>query len=137
MVLSPLLGRQTLCIPEEVSRYRVRKCAHSRCNKFERATGLHIPNHAGHHWPNKREPSRENRQVLLFFGVLPVHSFVYLAISHHEVAMTNEVEEQVAAHIREIIHLALGVEGLTLRKLNELAGQTSRLKLSPVKIYAG
>jgi len=44
--------------------------------------------------------------------------------------MTNDIEEQVAAHIREILHLALDVKGMTtLRKLNELSGQTSKCAL--------
>jgi len=42
--------------------------------------------------------------------------------------MTDDIEEQFAAHIREILHIALDVKVMTLRKLNELAGQTSKLK---------
>lgn len=38
--------------------------------------------------------------------------------------MADEIEGQVAAHIRELLRLALDVKGMTLRKLNELAGQT-------------
>jgi len=43
--------------------------------------------------------------------------------------MANEIDEQVTAHIREILHLVHGVKGKTLRKLNELVGQTSKFKL--------
>lgn len=42
--------------------------------------------------------------------------------------MTDDIKEQVAAYIREILHLVLDVKDMTLRKLNELAGQTSKLK---------
>ena len=46
--------------------------------------------------------------------------------------MTDDIDEQVTAHIREILHLALNVKGMTLRKLNELAGQTSKFKLQSI-----
>jgi hypothetical protein len=54
------------------------------------------------------------------------------AISYHELTMTDDIDEQVTAHIREILHLALDVKGMTLRKLNELAGQTSKFKLQSI-----
>jgi len=42
--------------------------------------------------------------------------------------MADDIDEQVMAHIREILHLVHGVKGKTLRKLNELVGQTSKFK---------
>jgi hypothetical protein len=45
--------------------------------------------------------------------------------------MTDDIEAQVEAHIREILRLARN-EGMTLRKLNELAGQTSKFKLQSI-----
>lgn len=44
--------------------------------------------------------------------------------------MADEIEGQVAAHIRELLRLALDVKGMTLRKLNELAGQTSKFSFN-------
>jgi hypothetical protein len=44
--------------------------------------------------------------------------------------MADNIEGQVAAHIREILRLALNVKGMTLRKLNELAGQTSKFNFN-------
>ena len=46
--------------------------------------------------------------------------------------MADEINEQVTAHIREILHLVHGVKGKTLRKLNELVGQTSKFKLHSI-----
>jgi hypothetical protein len=40
--------------------------------------------------------------------------------------MTDDIEGQVEAHIREISHLPFDIKGMTLRKLNELAGQMSK-----------
>jgi hypothetical protein len=40
--------------------------------------------------------------------------------------MADDIDEQVTAHIREILRLVLDVKGKTLRKLNELVGQTSK-----------
>jgi hypothetical protein len=51
--------------------------------------------------------------------------------------MADDIDEQVTAHIREILHLVHGVKGKTLRKLNELVGQTSKFKLhSIIDIFA-
>lgn len=41
--------------------------------------------------------------------------------------MADDIDEQVTAHIREILHLVLDVKGKTLRKLNERA-MLNRLK---------
>jgi hypothetical protein len=46
--------------------------------------------------------------------------------------MADDIDEQVTAHIREILHLVHGVKGKTLRKLNELVGQTSKFKLHSI-----
>jgi hypothetical protein len=43
--------------------------------------------------------------------------------------MADDINEQVAAHIREILRLVLDVTGRSLRNLNELVGQTSKFKL--------
>src|SRR5258706_1126914 len=43
--------------------------------------------------------------------------------------MTDDIDEQVAAHIREILRLILDVKGKTLRELNEHIGQTSKFEL--------
>ena len=42
---------------------------------------------------------------------------------HHEATMADDIDEQVTAHIREILRLVLDVKGKTLRKLNELVRQ--------------
>jgi len=46
--------------------------------------------------------------------------------------MTNDIDEQITAHIRKILHFALNVKGMTLRKLNKLVGQTSKFKLQSI-----
>jgi len=51
--------------------------------------------------------------------------------------MADDINEQVTAYIREILHLVHGVKGKTLRKLNELVEQTSKFKLySIIDIFA-
>jgi hypothetical protein len=42
--------------------------------------------------------------------------------------MADNIDKQVTAHIREILRLVLDVKGKSLRKLNELVGQTSKFK---------
>jgi hypothetical protein len=46
--------------------------------------------------------------------------------------MADDIDEQVAAHIREILRLVLDVKGKTLHQLNELVGQTSKLELHSI-----
>jgi hypothetical protein len=49
--------------------------------------------------------------------------------------MADDIDEQVIAHIREILHLVHSVKGKTLRKLNELVGQTSKFNFNPLQMY--
>ena len=46
-------------------------------------------------------------------------------ILYHELTMADDIDEQVMAHIREILRFVLDVKGRSLRNLNELVGQTS------------
>ena len=50
--------------------------------------------------------------------------------------MADDIDEQVTAHIREILHLVHSVKGKTLRKLNELVGQTSKFNFNPPQMYS-
>ena len=43
--------------------------------------------------------------------------------------MADDIIKQIRPHIHEILRIVLDVEGRTLRELNELVGETSRLKL--------
>jgi hypothetical protein len=43
--------------------------------------------------------------------------------------MADNINEQVAEHILEILRLMLDVKGKTLRELNERVGQTSKFEL--------
>jgi hypothetical protein len=61
-------------------------------------------------------------------GILQSIPFT-LAISYHGLTMADDIDEQVTAHIREILRLVLDVKGRSLRKLNELVGQTSKFEL--------
>jgi hypothetical protein len=54
------------------------------------------------------------------------------AISYHELTMADDIDEQVTAHIREILRLVLDVKGRSLRNLNELVGETSKFELQPI-----
>ena len=54
------------------------------------------------------------------------------AISYHRLAITDDIDEQVTAHIREILRLVLDVKGRSLRNLNELVGQTSKFELQSI-----
>jgi hypothetical protein len=49
--------------------------------------------------------------------------------------MANDINEQVMAHIHEILHLVHSVKGKTLRKLNELVGQTSKFNFNLSQTY--
>jgi hypothetical protein len=46
--------------------------------------------------------------------------------------MADDIDEQVTAHIREILRLVLNVKGKTLQNLNELVGQTSKFELQSI-----
>jgi hypothetical protein len=46
--------------------------------------------------------------------------------------MANDIDKQVAEHIREILRLVVDINGKTLRKLNELIGQTSKFELQSI-----
>lgn len=50
--------------------------------------------------------------------------------------MADDIDEQVTAHIREILHLVHSVKGKTLHKLNELVGQTSKFNIKPSRMYS-
>jgi hypothetical protein len=50
--------------------------------------------------------------------------------------MGDDIDEQVTAHIRKILHLVHSVKGKTLRKLNELVGQTSKFNFNPSQMYS-
>jgi hypothetical protein len=50
--------------------------------------------------------------------------------------MADDIDEQVTAHIREILHLVHSVKGKTLHKLNELVGQTSKFNFNPSQMYS-
>ena len=43
--------------------------------------------------------------------------------------MADDIDEQVTAHICEILRLVLNVKGKTLQNLNKLVGQTSKFEL--------
>jgi hypothetical protein len=43
--------------------------------------------------------------------------------------MADDIIEQIRPHIHEILRIVLDVEGRTLRELNELVGETSKLEL--------
>jgi hypothetical protein len=95
----------------------------SRNSKFECITKLYIQTTAVYHWPHKRRPDHCFKSE-----TLP------LVYQHHEsyCTMADDIDEQVTAHICEILHLVYGVKGKTLRKLNELVGQTSKFKLHSI-----
>ena len=102
----------------------------SRNGKFECITELYIQTTAVYHWPHKRRLDHEN---CFKSETLPS---VY---QHYEsyCTMADDINEQVTAYIREILHLVHGVKGKTLRKLNELVEQTSKFKLySIIDIFA-
>jgi hypothetical protein len=44
--------------------------------------------------------------------------------------MTDDIKGQVAAYVREILYLALDVKSMTLRKLDQLAEQTTAASLA-------
>lgn len=46
--------------------------------------------------------------------------------------MADDIDEQVTAHICEILRLVLDVKGRSLRNVNELVGQTSKFELQPI-----
>jgi hypothetical protein len=46
--------------------------------------------------------------------------------------MADGIDEQVIAHIREILRLVLNVKGETLQQLNEVVGQTSKFELHSI-----
>jgi hypothetical protein len=51
--------------------------------------------------------------------------------THHEATMADSVDEQIKAHIHEILRLVSDAKGRTLRELNKLVGETSKFVRRP------
>jgi hypothetical protein len=47
--------------------------------------------------------------------------------THHEGTMADSVDEQIKAHIHEILRLVRDAKGRSLHELNKLVGETSKL----------
>jgi hypothetical protein len=57
--------------------------------------------------------------------------------THHEATMADSVDEQIKAHIHEILRLVRDAKGRNLRELNKLVGETSKLvRQSITKVHA-
>jgi hypothetical protein len=68
-----------------------------------------------------------------YSSIYPVH--VSHMIQYQGLTMADDIDEQATAHIREILRLVLDVKGKTLRKLNEVVGQTSKFAFNLSYMY--